>query len=102
MAIFSNNLGGSPVLKMAGRNRKNAEILQKSNEEGKKLVSLAQAGNLEGVKRLVESGASVNAEEYNRFLFYRSQNYMTPLQCAALHGHSDLVQFSETERPCQP
>ena len=66
--------------------------IQKEQETGKELVDMAEKGDLEGLKTLLECGASVNAEVYNRSLFYKSQNYMTPLQCAASRGYSDLVE----------
>ncbi|XP_015924353.1 serine/threonine-protein phosphatase 6 regulatory ankyrin repeat subunit B isoform X2 [Parasteatoda tepidariorum] len=55
------------------------------------LVEAAAIGDFEKVFRLLKAGISVDAEEYNKVLFYASKNYMTPLQLAAEKGHSKCV-----------
>ena len=69
------------------------ELRQKEIENGEQLVQHARRGNVHEVKQLLEDGISVNAEEYNRCLFYKSQNYMTPLQCASFNGHVSCVKY---------
>ena len=46
---------------------------------------------MEDVRSILKSGVSVDADEYNRSLFYKSKNYMTPLLCAASRGNSECV-----------
>ncbi|KAL3864058.1 hypothetical protein ACJMK2_005767 [Sinanodonta woodiana] len=75
------------------KERKSCDRVLKEIEEEKKLVEAAKSGNLEDVKRLLEAGVSPDASEYNRSLFYKSQNYMTPLQYAAVNGYTDLVRL---------
>ncbi len=71
---------------MAFRIKKNPELLQKEIENGRLLVEATENDNVEEMQRLLDMGASVNADEYNRTLFYKSKNYMTPLQIAAIKG----------------
>ncbi|GIY78030.1 hypothetical protein CDAR_232511 [Caerostris darwini] len=52
----------------------------------RQLVEAAANGDLVTVISLLNSGVSVDAEEYNKALFYASKNYMTPLQMAATNG----------------
>ena len=78
---------------MASRFRKSHEVLQKEIEIGRKLVKLSMAGDGKATHELLKAGASVNAEEYNRSLFYASKNYMTPLQVASNAGHQKCVQI---------
>ncbi|KAK3595843.1 hypothetical protein CHS0354_014665 [Potamilus streckersoni] len=75
------------------REKKSCDIVLKEIEEEKKLVEAAKSGNLEDVKRLLEAGVSPDATEYNRSLFYKSQNYVTPLQYASVNGYTDLVRL---------
>lgn len=53
----------------------------------KLLVEAAAKGDLDTVVKLLRNGVSVDAEEYNKALFYASKNYMTPLQMAAANGY---------------
>ncbi len=78
---------------MATKGRKKCEELSKEREHGRQLVEKATAGDQAGVLKLLEAGVSVNAEEYNRYLFYRSENYMSPLQCAAKYGHEEVTKL---------
>ena len=78
---------------MSARGRRNSELLQREIENGNLLVQKTTEGDTDEVRKLLEQGISVNAVEYNRFLFYKSQNYLTPLQVAASLGHADLVQL---------
>ena len=83
----------SHPLKMAARNRKSYEVLQKEIENGKYLVENAKSGDIKAIKELLNKGTQVNSDEYNRSLFYASKNYVTPLQCAAASGHTDCVKL---------
>ena len=78
---------------MAFKARRNQTVAQKEIENGKALVDYALSGNLEGVQQLLESGTSVDADDFNRSLFYKSQNYMTPLLCAASKGRVDVLRL---------
>ena len=49
-----------------------------------KLFYLAATGDLEGTKRMIESGASVNALDYNS---------RSPLHLAAENGHVEVVEY---------
>lgn len=57
------------------------------------LVASAKDGVLERAKLLLEKGASPDAKEYNRSLFYASENYTTPLQNAASGGFHELTRY---------
>jgi len=57
------------------------------------LVASAKDGVLERAKLLLDKGASPDAKEYNRSLFYASENYTTPLQNAASGGFHELTQY---------
>ncbi|CAG2235261.1 uncharacterized protein LOC143073645 [Mytilus galloprovincialis] len=57
----------------------------------KHLVVAAKNGRIERVKQLLQRGASPDAKEYNRSLFYASENYNTPLQNAASEGFHELT-----------
>lgn len=57
------------------------------------LVEAAAAGDCDKVLELLKCGASVDAEEYNKLLFYASKNYVTPLQISAANGHDKCVQI---------
>ena len=78
---------------MATKGRRVPELLQKEIDDGQFMVECATNGNLEGLKDCVEANVSINADEYNRSLFYKSQNYMTPLLCAAKFGHGNCVSY---------
>ena len=76
---------------MASRRRKNTELLQREIENCWRLVESATEGLVEDVRSILKSSVSVDADEYNRSLFYKSKNYMTPLLCAASRGNSECV-----------
>lgn len=57
------------------------------------LVEAAVVGDHEKISELLSSGVSVDAEEYNKLLFYASKNYMTPLQIASANGYLKCVQI---------
>jgi len=78
---------------MAARFRKNPEVLQREIESGRELVECTTNGDFKGMQRLLDSGASVNAEEYNRSLFYKSLNYLTPLHIAVSRGFTQCVEL---------
>lgn len=59
----------------------------------KHLVKAAKHGILEVVKSLLKRGASADAKEYNRCLFYASVNYVTPLQNAVIGGFNEIAQY---------
>ncbi|KFM72269.1 Serine/threonine-protein phosphatase 6 regulatory ankyrin repeat subunit B, partial [Stegodyphus mimosarum] len=59
----------------------------------KLLFEAAAVGDYETVRNLLQSGVSVDADEYNKALFYASKNYMTPLQIAAANGYLNCVQI---------
>ncbi|GBM60486.1 Serine/threonine-protein phosphatase 6 regulatory ankyrin repeat subunit C [Araneus ventricosus] len=56
------------------------------------LVEASARGDLKTVVHLLECRVSVDAEEYNKALFYASKNYMTPLQMAAANGYIDCLE----------
>ncbi|XP_013386714.1 serine/threonine-protein phosphatase 6 regulatory ankyrin repeat subunit B [Lingula anatina] len=56
-----------------------------------RIVEASQEGDFDTIKSLLEAGVSVNAAEYNKTLFYASQNYMTPLQICAEHGFLECI-----------
>ncbi|XP_071090734.1 ankyrin repeat and SOCS box protein 7-like [Haliotis cracherodii] len=62
--------------------KKSAEALEKEIEQDKKLIDSVKAGDESSVTDLLSEGASPDATEYNRSLFYASKNYLTPLQLA--------------------
>ena len=78
---------------MAFRLKKNNEKIQMEIENGRLLVEATENNDVEEMKKLLEKGASVNADEYNRTLFYKSRNYLTPLQIAAQKGLAGPVQL---------
>ena len=62
------------------------DIVSDRNEEvqlERSLVEAAANGNYDKIVELLDSGVSVDAEEYNKLLFYSSKNYVTPLQITA-------------------
>ena len=72
------------------------DIVSDRNEEvqlERSLVEAAANGNYDKIVELLDSGVSVDAEEYNKLLFYASKNYVTPLQIAAANGHDKCVQI---------
>lgn len=52
----------------------------------KLLVQATFAGKMNVVKSILSANVSVDADEYNRYLFCHSKIYMTPLQIAAARG----------------
>lgn len=68
-------------------------LLQKEIETGRSLVDRAKHGDADGVERLLEQGAAVNADAYNMSLFYKLENYWTPLHFAASRGYADIVRL---------
>lgn len=76
---------------MAQRGRQSEIILQKEIENGKLLVERASAGDVGGVKELLDQNVRVNADAYNQSLYYKSKNYLTPLHVASKNGHSEIV-----------
>lgn len=76
---------------MAFRTRKNPEVLEKEIDIGKALVDVAISGDAASMAEILADEVSVNADAYNRSLFYKSQNYMTPLQHTTNYGHSKCV-----------
>ena len=78
---------------MAFRIKKNSEKVHKEIENGRLLVEATENDDVTTMKILLKSGASVNADEYNRTLFYKSRNYLTPLQIAAQKGYSGPVKL---------
>lgn len=57
----------------------------------KLLVEAAAKGDVKTVTRLLKAGVSVDADEYNKALFYASKNYMTPLQLASANNNVSCV-----------
>ncbi|KAI8492895.1 ankyrin repeat and SOCS box protein 16-like [Branchiostoma floridae x Branchiostoma belcheri] len=74
---------------MAFRDREQER--QRQISLGRQLVEASKKGESSVIRNLLKVGASVDAEEFNRTLFYASQNYLTPLQEAAKYGHADCV-----------
>uniref|UniRef100_T1IID4 Uncharacterized protein n=1 Tax=Strigamia maritima TaxID=126957 RepID=T1IID4_STRMM len=60
---------------------------------GKLLVEAAKEGDDAQILKLLQAGVSVNAEEYNKSLFYQSENYWTPLQVAVACGHEKATEL---------
>lgn len=75
------------------RGRKNYEVLQKEIERDKLLVEASQNGESSLLNQLLAEGASPDAAEFNRSLFYASKNYITPLQFAASAGYTECVEI---------
>ena len=73
--------------------KRKCETVLKEIEDEKRLVDAVKAGNLDGASQLLESGVSPDATEYNKQLFYQSENYMTPLQYATCLGFPNLVRL---------
>lgn len=71
--------------------KKNRELMLMEIEQDKRLVEASRSGELDEVRNLLKTGASPDATEYNKSLFYDSQNYLTPLMTAASGGHTDIV-----------
>ena len=78
---------------MAFRIKKNTEKIQMEIENGRLLVEATENNDVATMQTLLENGASVNADEYNRTLFYKSRNYLTPLQIAAQNGFAGPVKL---------
>ena len=78
---------------MAFRIKKNTEKIQMEIENGRLLVEATENNDVATMQTLLENGASVNADEYNRTLFYKSRNYLTPLQIAAQKGFAGPVKL---------
>lgn len=62
-------------------------------EQDKRLVEASRSGDIDLVKTLLKTGASPDATEYNKSLFYDSKNYLTPLMTAASQGHAEVVRW---------
>ena len=77
----------------AYRERRKVEASLKEMDGEKKLVEAATTGNLEEASLLIQTGVSVDAVDYNKHLFYQSENYMTPLQYATVKGFPSLVKL---------
>uniref|UniRef100_K1Q898 Uncharacterized protein n=1 Tax=Magallana gigas TaxID=29159 RepID=K1Q898_MAGGI len=71
--------------------KKNRELMLMEIEQDKRLVEASRSGELDQVKTLLKTGASPDATEYNKSLFYDSKNYLTPLMIAASQGYTDVV-----------
>ena len=79
--------------RMAFRIKKNTEKIQMEIENGRLLIEATENNDVATMQTLLENGASVNADEYNRTLFYKSRNYLTPLQIAAQKGFAGPVKL---------
>lgn len=73
--------------------RKRCEINLKDIEDEKRLVEVTKLGNYEEVEKLLKYGVSPDTTEYNRQLFYQSENYMTPLHYATAKGFPGLLKL---------
>ncbi|XP_060600674.1 ankyrin repeat, PH and SEC7 domain containing protein secG-like [Ruditapes philippinarum] len=73
--------------------RKRCDINLKDIEDEKRLVEVTKLGNYEEVDRLLQCGVSPDTTEYNRQLFYQSENYMTPLHFATARGFPELLKL---------
>ena len=87
-------MGVSHEAKMAAsREKRKQEVVLKELEDEKRLVEAAKSGDRETAALLIESGVSVDVVDYNKHLFYQSENYMTPLQFATAEGFPELVRL---------
>jgi len=59
----------------------------------KLLVEAARTGDFESARLLLDAGVAPDSPEYNKQLFYQSDNYMTPLHYATANGFASLVQL---------
>ena len=84
---------GFPKMFALSKNKRSAELRQIEIENGKKIVDRTKENNIEAVRDLLNTGVNINAVEFNRYLFYKSQNYMTPLQVAAKNGFTEIVKL---------
>lgn len=76
------------------RKRKNEYgVIPKEIMDEKLLVEAAKSGNFREVEELLNAGVSPDTPEYNRQLFYQSENYMTPLHYATANGFAELVKL---------
>ncbi|KAH3802949.1 hypothetical protein DPMN_156647 [Dreissena polymorpha] len=61
-----------------GKSNRSKQAHGKDIDSEKKLVASTKKGDYNEVESLLNLGVSVDATEYNRQLFYQSENYMTP------------------------
>lgn len=73
--------------------RKKCEINLKEIEDETRLVEVTKSGNYDEADRLMQNGVSPDTTEYNRQLFYQSENYMTPLHFATAKGFPRLLKL---------
>jgi len=69
------------------------KIVSKEVTNERNLIESVLENNFQDVVSLLDSGVSPDAHEYNKQLFYKLENYLTPLHHAVLHGYSDLVKL---------
>lgn len=73
--------------------KQKCDINLRELEDEKRLVEAAKVGNIDEARKLLEAGVSPDSLEYNKQLFYQSENYMTPLHYATAMGYSDLMKL---------
>lgn len=73
--------------------RKRCDINLKDIEDERRLVEVTKSGDYNEAERLLQNGVSPDSTEYNRQLFYQSENYMTPLHFATTKGFPLLVKL---------
>ena len=79
---------------MAERKRKNDYgVIAKDIVDEQTLVDAAKGGDYYKAKTLLDAGVAPDTPEYNRQLFYQSENYMTPLHYATANGFANLVKL---------
>lgn len=79
---------------MAEKKRKSdCGVVAKDLIDEKALVEAAKNGDYIKAKELLDLGVAPDTPEYNKQLFYQSENYMTPLHYATANGYSNLVKL---------
>ncbi|KAK7479312.1 hypothetical protein BaRGS_00029390 [Batillaria attramentaria] len=71
--------------------KKTADQIAKEIREETALIAAVKEKNEAAVQRLLEAGVSPDAREYNRCLYYASENYFSPLHYAAENGSPKIV-----------
>lgn len=75
------------------RRRSDSGLIAKDIFDEKRLVEAAICGDISKAIVLLDSSVAPDTPEYNRQLFYQSENYMTPLHYATAKGFACLTKL---------